>query len=163
MKGKKMASNGFSIWWKGAPADGASARLFLKRQDGKEWDGEEGKMVEHRERNISGLLFSWREVAHSRRAWGGGATLYVASCLRSNIYQSPSIQSPRACRGWLYRPRNQLTFSVPSTFGLNLFFFFLAMKTQTQRERELYGGRGGGGGRKQNEPSLIKKKNKRRI
>lgn len=126
MKGKKMASNGFSIWWKGAPADGASVRLFLKRQDGKEWDGEEGKMDEHRERNISGLLFSWREVAHSRRVGGGGErdAVRTTSRLRSNIYQSPSIQSPRACRGWLYRPRNQLTFSVASTFGLNLFFFF---------------------------------------
>lgn len=38
---KKKASNGFSMWWKGAPADGASVSLFLKtgwqRMRGERW------------------------------------------------------------------------------------------------------------------------------
>lgn len=29
---RKKASNGFSVWWKGAPADGASVSLFLRNK-----------------------------------------------------------------------------------------------------------------------------------
>lgn len=46
---KKMASNGFSIWWKGAPADRASVSLFLKT-GWQRMRRNEGKMHERREK-----------------------------------------------------------------------------------------------------------------
>lgn len=53
---KKMASNGFSIWWKGAPADRASVSLFLKT--GWQRMRRERRKNGWAQREISGLLFS---------------------------------------------------------------------------------------------------------
>lgn len=102
----------------------------------------------------------------TQQTGGGGGerdAVRTTSRLRSNIYQSPSIQSPRACRGWLYRPRNQLTFSVASTFGLNLFFFFFFgdEDTNTGEGAVRREGRGGWGETK-TKWAIPDKKNKTR-
>lgn len=107
MKAEKMVSNGLSIWWKGAPADGASVSPF-KRREGRQWEKDTSKN-------------GWAHWAYCFWLgwvswWRGGAyTIYNEIFISHHLY---SLSMPRLITD------GTLLISPPFTFGLNLLFVF---------------------------------------
>lgn len=119
---KKKASNGFSMWWKGAPADGASVSLFLKtgwqRMRGERWKkwmstGRNTKPI------VPFFFFFFKERWHMT-GWEMQMYIQLHGC---NMEQLSSIQSPTTRRGWLYRPCTQLAFLLHPHWGLTSSLF----------------------------------------
>lgn len=83
---EKMASNGFSVWWKGAPADGASVSFFLKTGWQRMRRGKKEKWMST-ERNIGAHC-----SAEATQYGGGMLRIQLHACnkiLISHLYSHP--------------------------------------------------------------------------